>query len=300
MGIEWDSMVSYNSNGSKGETLDWGNVELPIAVSRVVARAIEGVNARYRALLEAEPVYQIFLDSVTRAEATAEKFRQLARAFHEKAEDYRRRLDEGRTGDSETDYTTEVDAALANFGFFENLALAEVKKRDEASANAIPYESGAWRQAFNEVASQLGRNTWKQVSEEAAITEGKIMDDVRQRLDGIVEERKERESQAVIQSHKAHLEGARSSAENSLRELFGDVYAGEPVVTHVDGNLGYATGVTIYTDDPQGVASRLPGELQTAEGVLTLDSGKLDSIPLNDGNGTFILEATYRGSKKLH
>lgn len=256
------------------ETPNWNNVEFVLAVDRLVKGALQGVNARYQALLEADSTYQAFLAEADRARANARTYRQTAKTFGQKAEEM-----DGK----------ERTAALMEAQFYDGLAEAEEEKT-VASPELKAGLGKLWENAYSSVTGQLGYDTWKKLGREAASIEGEITAAIYQGLHN--EERR-----IAIEASQPYLKGVRSSAEGLLKQLFGEhVYVGENQVTHVDGRLDHRIPTTIYTDEV--TARKLQRELTTPECVLTL--GHSETIPLNDANDTIMITAEYRGSKPLH
>lgn len=291
-------MTNYTPTG---ETLNLSNIEFELAVDRLVSRALQETNARYQALLKADSAYQAFLAGADKARASAKKYRQISEAFIQKAEEYKRRLDGGLPSE-ETDYRTEIEYALMHAHFYRQMTEKEEEKTFASPELRTELENMRER-AFNSTAEQFRYNTWKNVGREASAIEGEIMADIYHRLDnaarGIPEERAAEERRVAMEANRPYLDGARGLAEKFLRDLFGEhIYAGEPEVGHVDGRFDYKIPFSIYTDNPEATKEGLPKELRMPEGGLTLQPAEI--IPLNDGSGTFIVQATYTGSKSLH
>lgn len=271
------------SNSPIGETVDLPLIVLESAANRIVNRAMAEVNSRYKALLEANSVYQTFLTEASRARESARKFRQISEEFYQKAQWYKKKvLGEEQDAPEGVDYRTEVEVALANAQVFREMSNTEEEKTLPPVELSIELRK-LRENAFNRVAGQLGYNTLEKMGREAAAI--------------IAEERVAEERRVAIVSNQSYLDRVRNSAESLLRSLFGEEYAfvGKPEVLHVDGALNYEMPATIFTDDSTTVA-RLQQELQTSEGVLTLASK--ESIPLD--NGTSMMQVIYRGSRPLH
>ncbi|MBI2075909.1 MAG: hypothetical protein HYT72_01515 [Candidatus Aenigmarchaeota archaeon] len=268
-----------------GETVNLEGAVFELAVNRLVKGALQGVNTRYQALLEADSAYQAFLAEADGARANARTYRQMAKTLGQQAEEYAKRLDKGATIDGK-----EITAALMESQSYDSLAEAEEEKTvpsPELNARLRKLRENA----FNGVAGQLGYNAWEKVQTEAARIEGEIMADINRRLDA-------EEKQMVATAHRDYLARVQSMLQASLSGLSEYVYVGEPTIVHVDGALRHETLVSIFTDTPDVTAEELQRELEMPEGVLTLASKIL--TPLGDGTGLAVVEARYRGSKPLH